>query len=327
MALLAYYNPVSSTSYSAVIWYSSINTRQRVGVRLTTPANYTWSITHVIVRLQRVGTIGEALVKITNANTYPTTTLGSKVYDVSTVTTADGGEDHQITFDSAIEVSANTAFGVTIEPNAIWSVTGVNTLQWRTNTSTQEGSFTGTNVWSSGNAAGWNDWSILSGGRRFIIEIYGTATIVGPQKVTTPSPTDEYTNMTLDWQAFSWVAGGTPPDEEVYNVYWGTELENLELIVLESPLTSVAQSYLQAVIGAGIYEETYYWRVDAYWPSTEQTAVGDVWSLSTIAFAIPAPGGRGGVSGVGGGVAADKQLNIVTRLVAFTNNKMFYEDV
>ena len=149
----------------------------------------------------------------------------------------------------------------------------------------------------------------------------------GPQKVTTPSPIDTFSGMTLDWQAFGWTADGAAPEEEVYNVYFGTNPSALSLIALESPLTSVAQSYLQTVVGVGLYSTTYYWRVDTYWPSTAQTATGDVWSLSTIVFATPASGARGGAGGGSGGVADDKQLNIKTRLVAFARNKVFYEDL
>lgn len=149
--------------------------------------------------------------------------------------------------------------------------------------------------------------------------------VSAPSAVINPTPIDDYTNMTLDWQQFLWESASAEPDREVYDIYFGTEADNLTLIALESPIVSVAQSYLQTVVGIGVYSTTYYWRVDA--KNNAGTTTGTVWSLSTIVFAAPAPGGRGGTGGTPGGTAADKQVNIATRLVAFAKNKVFYEDV
>jgi len=161
-----------------------------------------------------------------------------------------------------------------------------------------------------------------------------------PQKVTTPSPIDTYTDMTLDWQQFTWVADEDAPDEEVYNVYWGTTSGDLDLIALEVPLLSIASSYLTAVAGTGVYSRTYYWRVDTYWPSTDETAVGDEWSFTTIAFDQPKvsyvliTGGSGsgpyddppGVEGTDWRYTGENNLVTLRRLVAAANNKIWIEN-
>lgn len=348
MALLAYYNPISSTNHSPVFWYSGIDTRQRTGVVMTTPVDFNWSITHVIVRLQRVGTIGVALVKITNATTYPTDTLGSKTYDVSGVTTSAGGEDHQITFDSTIEVSANTKFGITIEPNAIWSVSGTNTLQWRTNTSSQGGSFSGTNAWSAGNGAGWFSWSTLSGGRRYIVEIYGTATSTLPTKADTPSPTDTNTSVTLDQATITWNDGG---GADTFNVYYGTTSGSLSLVSSAQAGTSFTVTGITD--GAPYsYLSIRYWRIDS--TNAGGTTTGDEWSFTTIRITPPtktyfyattgqyyrlliqSDGSYGDPPGVGVEntdyvyLAAGYEANFVAttrKLVSAANSKIWYEAI
>jgi len=173
------------------------------------------------------------------------------------------------------------------------------------------------------------------------VSIKAVEGVPGPQKVTTPSPVDTYSKMTLDWQQFTWVADGDAPEEEVYNIYWGTTSGDLSLIALEVGDAAVAAVYLSAVVGAGIYGRTYYWRVDTYWPSTEETATGDEWSFTTISFDHPAVsyillgGGSGsgpydtppGVEGTDFRYTGENNMITVKRLVAVANNKFWYEDV
>jgi len=158
------------------------------------------------------------------------------------------------------------------------------------------------------------------------------AASAGPIKAKTPAPTHETTGMTLDYQAFSWVSGtDPPPDEEVYNIYWGTTSGELSQIVEEGSDVSIAAAYLIATIGAGLYNETYYWRVDTYWPSTEETAEGDEWWFSTVAFNPPLPSGvtlAGGDGDEGDPTGTATGLNnmmTVRKLVAAARNKIFYE--
>lgn len=166
----------------------------------------------------------------------------------------------------------------------------------------------------------------------FVVE--GTWMGVSPIKVKTPAPIDTFTGMTLDYQEFSWVSGSdAPPDEEVYNVYWGTTSGSLTQIVVEGSLTSIAAVYLLGVVGAGLYSETYYWRVDTYWPSTEETADGDEWWFSSISFDPPLPtgvtltGGDGDEGEPTGTPTGENNMITLKKLVAAAQNKIFYEDL
>jgi hypothetical protein len=150
-----------------------------------------------------------------------------------------------------------------------------------------------------------------------------------------PDPANAFSDMHLDWQTFSWESGSAvPPDDEVYNVYFGTDVDNLSLIVLEGPDINFAAAYLAAVAGMGGYSSTYYWRVDTYFQNSGTTIQGDVWSFSTIVFSSPSRGGRGydtigggEAEGYGGGTFGDAQIHTKTRLIGFARNTLYYENL
>lgn len=265
----------------------------------------------------------DALVKITDATTYPTDTLGSKVYDVSGVTIAAGGEDHQITFDSAVAVSAGAKFGVTIEPDAIWSVSGTNTLQWRTNTSAQGGSFSGTNAFSAGNGAGWFGWSTLSGGRRYIIEIYGTATSAVPAKATTPVPADDAVSIIKNQLTTGWADGGGTDD---FDVYFGVQGSTTLRVSGQAGISWVITDTL-------LYNTVYEWRIDSN--NSAGTTTGDTWLFTILVFDPPLPtgitlAGSGGPNGEGtptGDASGENNIVTIRKLIAVANNKFWIEDI
>jgi len=159
-----------------------------------------------------------------------------------------------------------------------------------------------------------------------------------PAKASNPSPEDEYTPMTLDWQLFSWDA---VDNADTYSVYMGTEVgetpwsENMELIVDSSPLSYIVQSYLATATklvypytGLAVYNYQYYWRVDAKNIFGETT--GDSWSLTTITFDPPVSSYRGDFSGVEGidwNWDGKNNMIIVKRLFAAADNKIWYEDI
>jgi len=209
--------------------------------------------------------------------------------------------------------------------------------------------YTGAGAWLYG-AAYWSAMTFTASSTYTItsvkLELYrvadstpGTITVSikatsSPIKAKTPAPIDTFTGMTLDYQAFSWVSGTeTPPDEEVYNVYWGTTSDDLSEIVHQGSATSIAAAFLIVTIGAGLYNETYYWRVDTYWPSTEETAEGDEWWFSTIAFSPPLPtgitlaGGDGDEGDPTGTITGENNMITIRKLVAAARNKIFYEDL
>lgn len=199
---------------------------------------------------------------------------------------------------------------------------------WKAETFTADSTYTITSVILK--LCKYTTW----GGTPGTITVSIRETSAGPIKAKTPAPIDTTTGMTLDYQEFSWVSGTeTPPDEEVYNVYWGTTSGALSQIVEEGSTTSMAVVFLIATIGAGLYNETYYWRVDTYWPSTEETAEGDEWWFSTIAFNPPLPTGvtlAGGDGDEGDPTGTPSGLNFmiaIRRLVVAANSKIYYENI
>lgn len=170
--------------------------------------------------------------------------------------------------------------------------------------------------------------------------IAGTSSMSGTwgMAAKNPDPANASSGMGLDWQTFSWESGSAvPPDDEVYNVYFGTDVDNLSLIVSEGPDINFAAAYLAAVAGMGGYSSTYYWRVDTYFQDSKITIQGDVWSFGTITFDFP-PGGARGIGegygggsgeaeGYGGGTFGDKQIHTKTRLIEFARNTLYYENL
>ncbi len=351
MALLTYYNPASSTNEDSIVWRSNIDHRKRRGVVLTTPVDFNWSITHVILRFRRTGAIGDILTKITErSGSFPTEDVfGSKVYDVSGVTTASGGEDHQITFDSAIDVPVNTGFCITIEPDAIWSVSETTQLWWQDNTEAQDGSIVPVvNVGSAGTASGFFSWSIVNFPRRFIFEVHGTASSPVPTKATNPTPIDANTSVTLDQATITWDDGG---GADTFDVYYGTVSGSLALV----SSTQAGTSFTVTGITDGApyaYLSTRYWRIDS--TNTFGTTTGDEWSFTTLRLDPPgktyfysatgqyyrlliqSDGTYGDPPGVGVEntdyvfLAAGYEANFVStnrRLVSAANNKIWIEDI
>jgi len=242
----------------------------------------------------------------------------SATFNRDTLTTNTAGEWKVITFGAAYSLAPATQYAIVVGP-----AVGTGDTYWRDDT-TGDPYSDGKHTYSVDAGSTWGTPSTNSD---YLFETWGTG---GPIKAKTPAPTIGATGMTLDYQEFTWVSGSeTPPDEEVYNVYWGTVSGELSLIIEEGSATSIAAAFLIATIGAGLYNETYYWRVDTYWPSTEETADGDEWSFSSIIFDPPLPTGvtldaEGEPTGTPTG---ESGMMAVRRLVAVANNKIWIEDV
>ena len=205
---------------------------------------------------------------------------------------------------------ANTGYLTTLEElETIFSASPINQkIYWRVDATNDDGTTTG------------DEWNFDP----------------RPAKASNPSPEDEYTPMTLDWQLFSWDA---VDNADTYNVYMGTEVgetpwsENMELIVDSSPLSYIVQSYLATATkfvypytGLAVYNYQYYWRVDTKNIFGETT--GDNWSLTTITFDPPVSSYRGDFSGVEGidwNWDGKNNMVIVKRLVAAAKDALYYE--
>jgi len=117
-----------------------------------------------------------------------------------------------------------------------------------------------------------------------------------------------------------------------YDVYFGTEPDNLILIAEGTESASLSAAYLIAAYGNGAYDTTYYWRVDAV--NEFGVTQGDTWSFTTITFDPPLPLGLSldsgsGNEGTGVTGTATGENNIITikRLVAAAANTIWYEDI
>lgn len=147
------------------------------------------------------------------------------------------------------------------------------------------------------------------------------ATVAVPIKAKTPAPADAADTVTLDQATLTWEDGGGATS---YNVYYGDTSGDLELVSEGQAETSFTISGID--LGSPFdYTKTRYWRIDSI--NDMGTTTGDEWSFTTITFNAPAAGGRGGTDGASGGTISDGQSNIKTRLVAFANNKVWYEDI
>ena len=116
-----------------------------------------------------------------------------------------------------------------------------------------------------------------------------------------------------------------------YDVYWGTDSENLNLVA--SGINDL--SYPMPIEGILDYGVVYYWRIDA--TNEYGTTEGDTWSFTTMFFDPPAYSTQEKV--IYGEDPSDPEAetetapsgenNIITveRLVAIADNKFFYEDV
>ena len=166
-----------------------------------------------------------------------------------------------------------------------------------------------------------------------------------PTKASNASPAHEMTDMTLDWQVFSW---DEVTNADTYDVYMGTELgptpaSNMELILDADPDFSMAQAYMATVTtlvypntGQAAYDYDYYWRVDT--KNIFGTTTGDDWEFTTIDFDridisyVPISGSGPydtppGVEGTDWRYTGENNLVTIRKLVAAANNKFWYEEL
>jgi hypothetical protein len=90
-----------------------------------------------------------------------------------------------------------------------------------------------------------------------------------PEKATTPSPEHEATGVAVD-ASLSWTDGG---DADTFDVYFGTDAEDLALV----SAAQAGTSYAPAGDLADLTE--YFWRIDS--SNAYGTTEGDVWSFTT----------------------------------------------
>ncbi len=288
-----------------------------------------YSITDIALKCWKYGSPGNITVSIRAVDTETEKPTG---IDKCSVTVAEGVISsvsptwYTFTFDTSYILSNATKYAI------VWRAPDGSAANYFAPFGySSSGYVDGDFVSSSDSGSSWS-FGGTAYNRDMNFRAYGE--VVAPIKAKTPAPIDTFTGMTLDYQAFSWVSGtDTPPDEEVYNIYWGTTSDDLSEIVHQGSSTSMAAAYLIAAIGAGLYNETYYWRVDTYWPSTDKTADGDEWWFSSIDFSPPLPTGltlTGGDGDEGDITGTPSGLNFMTairKLVVAANSKIWYEDI
>ena len=97
--------------------------------------------------------------------------------------------------------------------------------------------------------------------------------IVSPSKPTNPNPSNDAIDQPISL-TLSWVNGGSASS---YNVYFGTDKNNLSLKKENLSTTSITTAQIYGTLGYGI---PYYWRIDA--KNSAGTTIGDVWHFTTI---------------------------------------------
>jgi hypothetical protein len=100
---------------------------------------------------------------------------------------------------------------------------------------------------------------------------------------------------------------------DVYDVYFGPTTTGPVLI-------SLGQAALSLVIPYTLeYDTEYTWRVDVF--DGVYVTTGDEWTFTTAAFAPPAAS----LHPVSGLITGDNGMVTIRRLVACSDNKVFYE--
>ena len=117
-----------------------------------------------------------------------------------------------------------------------------------------------------------------------------------------------------------------------YNIYFGTEPDNLILVAEEVESASLSAAYLIAAYGSGAYSTTYYWRVDAV--NEFGVTQGDTWNFTTITFNPPLPpglsldsGGGNEGTGITGTPTGENNIITIKRLVVAAANTIWYENI
>ncbi|KKM66511.1 hypothetical protein LCGC14_1480470 [marine sediment metagenome] len=145
-----------------------------------------------------------------------------------------------------------------------------------------------------------------------------------PSKAINPTPTDVADTVTLDQATITWEDGGGATS---YDVYYGTSSGSLTRV----SEGQVGLSFSLSVYTPYAYLDARYWRIDSI--NSTGTTTGDEWSWTTIPFDPVLPTGitlDGSGTGSGsptGTVTGENNMATVRRLVAASNNKIWYESL
>ena len=126
-----------------------------------------------------------------------------------------------------------------------------------------------------------------------------------PEKVTTPSPGDSGTSITLDESQLTW-SEESQGEADTYDVYFG---ESGSEVIVSSEQDGLTWDIPFPTLGYGV---TYGWRIDT--TNEFGTTTGDTWTFTTISFAPPVSSGA-------------NTMQVIKRLVAAAANKFWYEDI
>lgn len=310
MAVLRdYYNTGEDSQMQFGFVSGSLNIR----MAQTFQASVSYDINSVKLKLYRSGSPGTITVELqgVSGENPDANVLATGTTDGDTLTTNTAGEWREITFAAPYSVVSGTNYAIVV------SAQTYNTF-WKKDAggSYVNGAMRGVSVGEN-----WGPVVPLSDA---IFETYDNLTV--PGKPTNPSPSDAVSDITLDESPLSWDASS--PAADTYEIYFREQGGSWDLI-------GVAQAGVSYVLNFGYidYSKTYEWRIDA--TNEAGTTTGDTWTFDSIVFDTIIPGGSGGSGGGGGGGGSGEESspsgenNMITlrRLVAVTNNKIWFEDV
>ncbi len=156
--------------------------------------------------------------------------------------------------------------------------------------------------------------------------------VEGLPKPTNPDPADDETDVSRSKTPLSWDAPDQDPAADTYEIYFRESGDDWELMGEAQAGLSLSIPFRRLD-----YDTVYEWRVDA--TTDGNTITGDTWTFTCLKFdqiqvsydLITGGSGNGpydgGTQGVDWNWSGESNMIIIKRLVAASNNKIWYEDI
>lgn len=214
----------------------------------------------------------------------------SSLANVQVLQAAIGTSEAEITFTlaSALSLTNGTEYAVVV---SCAGPNSSNMFRWSYGFSN-----TGYSAYSTDSGSSWLNVTSSSG---TWFQAWGTAG-GGVSQANTPSPTDEAADLQSGSVDLSWVDDNDPAGDS-YDINFGP---TGSMILIESEHGSTSYSYTDDMI----LGQEYSWRIDIN--IGEEVVTGAIWTFTIESFAPPS-----------------QNMSTTARLIAVSNNELWYEDV